>query len=71
MGAMAAIVSATRTNAEIFNLADKTGTVEPGKWADIIVVNGNPLDDINCVLDKNNVRLVLKQGVILKDTLSL
>jgi imidazolonepropionase-like amidohydrolase len=70
MGPMAAIVSATRTNAELFNLADKTGTVEPGKWADIIVVNGNPLDDINCILDNNNVRLVLKQGAILKDTLS-
>ena len=64
---MAAIVSATRTNAELFGLADRTGTIEEGKWADLIVVEGNPLEDINCLRDKNNVRLVLKQGAVLKD----
>jgi imidazolonepropionase-like amidohydrolase len=66
---MAAIVSATRTNAELFGLAARTGTVEPGKWADIIVVDGNPLADIACLQDKRNVRLVMKQGAVVKDTL--
>jgi imidazolonepropionase-like amidohydrolase len=69
MGPMAAIVSATRTNAELFGLADKLGTVETGKWADIIVVDGNPLDDIERLRDKNNVKLVLKQGAVLKNLL--
>ncbi len=69
MGPMAAIVSATRTNAELFGLADKLGTVETGKWADIIVVDGNPLDDIERLRDKNNVKLVLKQGTVLKNLL--
>jgi imidazolonepropionase-like amidohydrolase len=69
MGAMAAIVSATRTNAELFGLADKLGTVETGKWADIIVVDGNPLDDIERLRDKNKVKLVLKQGAVLKNLL--
>ena len=69
MGPMAAIVSATRTNAELLRLEDRTGTIEPDKWADVIVVQCNPLDDINCLLDKNNVKLVLKQGAVLKDTL--
>jgi imidazolonepropionase-like amidohydrolase len=69
MTPMEAIVSATRTNAEIFRLQDRTGTIEPGKWADVIVVQGNPLEDINCLADKNNVKLVLKQGAILKDIL--
>ena len=69
MGPMAAIVSATRTNAELFGLADRLGTVEAGKWADIIVVDGNPLDDIERLHDKNNVKLVLKQGAVLKNLL--
>ena len=69
MSPMEAIVSATRTNAELFRLEEKTGAVEPGKWADVIVVDGNPLEDINCLTDKNNVKLVLKQGAIHKDTL--
>lgn len=69
MGPMAAIVSATRTNAELFGLAHKLGTVEAGKWADIIVVDGNPLDDIERLRDKNNVKLVLKQGALLKNLL--
>lgn len=70
MGAMPAIVSATRTNAELFRLAEKTGTLEPGKWADVIVVDGDPLEDIDCLQERDNVKLVLKQGVIAKDLLS-
>jgi imidazolonepropionase-like amidohydrolase len=69
MGPMAAIVSATRTNAELFGMADKLGTLEAGKWADIIVVDGNPLEDIERLRDKNNVMLVLKQGAVLKNLL--
>jgi imidazolonepropionase-like amidohydrolase len=69
MGAMAAIVSATRTNAELFGLEEKLGTLEAGKWADIIVVSGNPLEDIERLRDKNNVKLVLKQGAVLKNLL--
>jgi len=44
MTPMEAIVSATRTNAELMGLAHRTGTIEPGKSADLIVVNGNPLE---------------------------
>ncbi len=69
MGPMEAIVSATRTNAELFGMADKLGTLEAGKWADIIVVDGNPLEDIERLRDKNNVKLVLKQGAVLKNLL--
>ena len=69
MGPMAAIVSATSTNAELFGLADKLGTVEAGKWADIIVVDGDPTADIERLRDKSNVKLVLKQGAVLKNLL--
>ena len=71
LGAMGAIVSATRTNAELLNLADKLGTVEVGKLADLIVMEGNPLKDIGLFGDgRNTVRLVLKEGRIMKDLLS-
>jgi imidazolonepropionase-like amidohydrolase len=69
MGSMAAIVSATRTNAELFGLGDKTGTLEPGKWGDVIVVEGDPVSDIDCLQTRDNVKLVLKQGVVVKDLL--
>ena len=45
LGATGAIVAATRTNAELLGLPDQIGTVEPGKRADLIVVDGDPLED--------------------------
>jgi imidazolonepropionase-like amidohydrolase len=70
LGAMGAIVSATKTNAELLNLADKIGTVEPGKLADLIVVDGNPLKNIGVFENaRKTVRLVLKEGRIMKGLL--
>jgi len=69
MGAMAAIVSATRTNAALFCRDDRIGTVEEGKDADIILVNGNPLDDISVLVDARNIPLVVKAGDVVKDAL--
>lgn len=43
---MQAIVSATGTAARCLHAADRLGTLEPGKWADFIVLAANPLDDI-------------------------
>ena len=40
------IVAATRSAAELLDLLDVTGTVEPGKAADLLVVDGDPLEDI-------------------------
>jgi imidazolonepropionase-like amidohydrolase len=69
MGAMGAIVSATKTNAELFCLDDRIGTLAEGKDADLILVAGNPLDDVAVLADPANVRLVVKSGVIVKDAL--
>ncbi|MCB9139079.1 MAG: amidohydrolase family protein [Caldilineaceae bacterium] len=44
-----AIRSATAVAAQISNLSDKIGTLEAGKQADVIVVDGNPLDDIDAI----------------------
>lgn len=70
MGEMAAIVSATKTNAELFGLGDKTGTLEPGKWADVAVIEGDPLSNIDCLQNRDNVQLILKQGIVAKDLIS-
>lgn len=57
---MEAIVSATRRGAELLGMEDEFGTIEAGKLADVIVVDGNPLEDIWALRD---VVLVFKEGV--------
>ena len=69
LGAHAAILSATRTNAELFGMADQIGTIEEGKLADLILVDGNPLDDIGVLQDARNVALVMRDGVVMKNRL--
>jgi imidazolonepropionase-like amidohydrolase len=63
MAPQRAISAATRINARILGKASDLGTVEPGKLADIIVVKGNPLFDIQALA---NVEMVIKGGVIYK-----
>lgn len=58
-----AIGAATRVNAQILGRGRETGTIEPGKHADIIVVDGNPLFDIVAL---SRVEVVMKDGVIYK-----
>ncbi|MXX56628.1 MAG: amidohydrolase family protein [Gemmatimonadetes bacterium] len=60
MTPMEAIVSATRRGAELLGMEEEFGTIEPGKLADVIVVDGNPLEDIWALRD---VDLVFKEGV--------
>ena len=70
MTPMEALVSATRTNAEIIGWQDKIGTVEPGKLADLIVVAKNPLQDMAVFEDGlRQVLMVLKGGEVVKDML--
>lgn len=46
------------------------GTLEKGKYADVIVVGGDPTKDISLLIDKNNVKMVFKGGIGLKDKLT-
>ena len=67
VGPMAAIVSATKTNAELFGMADVIGTVEEGKQADLVVVDGDPLVDIAVLANADRIRTVVKAGEVVKD----
>jgi imidazolonepropionase-like amidohydrolase len=66
LGAHEAILSATRTNAELFALSDHIGTVEEGKLADLILVDGQPLDDVALLQDAARVLVVMRAGRIYK-----
>ena len=59
---MQAIQSATGVAAEIIGWEDRVGTIAPGLLADILVVNGNPLEDLDALRD---VALVIKGGEII------
>ncbi len=59
MTEMDAIRSATVVAAELLEMSDTLGTIEPGKIADIIAVDGSPLEDITVLED---VSVVIKDG---------
>ena len=65
-----ALVAATKTSAEIMRMGDRLGTIEAGKLADIIVVDGNPDEDFNALRKVRtafvNGRLMLQDGRIYK-----
>lgn len=59
------IITSLTQNAALFvGMQDEIGTLEPGKIADIIIIDGNPLVDI---LDLQNVRMVIQSGVVATD----
>ena len=62
MSPMQALVAATKTSAELCGVDDTLGTLEAGKLADIVVVKGDPLADIDSLTDHANILLVLKEG---------
>ena len=63
MTPLRAISATTRINARIIGRQADLGTIEPGKLADIIVVNGDPLFNITAL---SHVETVVKDGVVLK-----
>jgi imidazolonepropionase-like amidohydrolase len=67
MTPMEAVVATTRTAAECLGWQDRVGTLEPGKLADVVVSDVDPLADIHA-LRPEAIRLVIKEGRIVKDT---
>jgi len=62
MSTTQALVSATSTAAYALGLDDLIGTVEPGKLADLMVVDGDPLADIGVLVDEDRIHLVIQGG---------
>ena len=59
-----ALYSATSLNAKLAGIDDITGSIEAGKQADIIVADGNPLEDVKVL---RNLSMVIAQGKIHKN----
>jgi imidazolonepropionase-like amidohydrolase len=63
MAPSAAIQSTTLNAADLLGWSDKVGSLDAGKWADIIAVDGNPIADVKLLQD---VKFVMKAGVVYK-----
>jgi imidazolonepropionase-like amidohydrolase len=69
MTPMQSIRATTWHAAQLLQLDQQLGTLEEGKLADVIVVAGNVLNDIAIFANPDNVKLVLKGGQVVKNTL--
>jgi len=59
---MEAIEAATRLAAQVLGWEKELGTVEEGKLADLVLMAGNPLEDMRILLKRESIRLVMKNG---------
>ena len=67
MPALDVIRAMTTNSAEMLGWADRIGAIEPGKLADLIAVNGDPLADIH---ELERVRFVMKDGQVVRNDLA-
>ena len=69
MGPMGAILCTTKNNGELMGMADKIGSVEAGKLADLLVVDKDPLKDVRVFQDRDNLKVIMQGGRFVKNTL--
>ncbi len=67
MDPMEAIIAGTKRAAESLGWEDKIGTIEEGKFADLVISRTNPLKDIKSLGNPDNIRVVVKEGKIVKN----
>ena len=69
---------ATGTAGELFKMSGlrnpypdgDLGVIKAGAYADLLLVEGNPLEDLGAVTDQDNLKIIMKDGVIYKNTLN-
>jgi imidazolonepropionase-like amidohydrolase len=66
MSPMDAILSATKLGGEIMGMGEELGQVKKGYLADLLLVSGDPSKDVTILQDKDNLRMIMKDGVIHK-----
>ena len=66
---MDTICAATKNGADMLLVGDVTGTLEEGKFADLLVIEGNPLENIRNICT-DNMKLIMKEGQIIKESFS-
>ncbi len=66
---MQAIVASTRNAARALGLQDEIGTIEVGKLADLLVIEGDPLVDIAVLAKKERIRMVVQSGRVVVNKL--
>ena len=70
ISALEVLTWATNNGAELLGMKDDLGTIEPGKLADLLVVDGNPAKDITVLQDRNNLDVIMKGGQFFECQLS-
>lgn len=70
MSPMEAILTSTSAAARLIGIDDQVGTIEPGKQADIVFIEGNPLKKINLLRDRSRIVGVMKAGRFVAGPLS-
>jgi len=62
------LLAGTRNAAQMLDMDDDIGTLEAGKLADILVVDGDPLTDITVLQDKRRLKLIMQDGKVIDTT---
>lgn len=62
-----AVLATTKVAAECLEWQERLGTIEPGKLADIVIWNCNPLEDLRALENNDNAVFVMKDGKVIKD----
>ena len=71
MTPMESIVATTKKAAECLGWDDKVGTIETGKLADLVIAKTDPIKDIRSLENNDNIALVMKDGKVVKDTMTV
>ena len=62
---MEVLKAATKNGAEMLKIDDITGTLEAGKFADLLVLSGNPAEDMKAVATEH-MEVIMKEGAFVK-----